>query len=349
MTAVPPFVGLAPLTAPDEIAPAARRLADDGRQIVALPACPLMHGTGLGIGLVPQFTFGGKAVLASARGLDADEVWTLVEREHVQSLTIVGDAFARPLLRALQDAPQARDLSQLQLVMSAGAMFSHEVKAALLEFATSALILDYIAASEGMMGMSISRRGRIAPTGRFTAAPNVSVVRDDGTRVAPGSGDVGVVVIRGSVPDGYHNDAAKSAATFPTRDGERVSIPGDHATVAADGSIVLLGRGSQCINTGGEKVYAEEVEEALKRHAGVDDCLVLGVPDERFGERVVAVASRAAGTTVPAADVLAAVRAELADYKVPRDLAWLTDVPRAANGKADYKRARAAYEDALAR
>ncbi len=344
LTAVPASVGIPALQAPEEIAPAARRLADNGRQIVALPACPLMHGTGLSIGFLPAFTFGGRAAFAESRGLDTDEIWGIVEREGVQSLTFVGDAFARPLLRTLDDGPP-RDLSSLRLMMSSGAMFSAEVKAGLLEHAPNAVIVDYIAATEGAMGASISMRGNIAPTGRFTPLPHVKVVDADGNRVEPGSGVVGVVVIGGAGPDGYHNDAAKSAATFPEIDGQRVAVLGDHATIEADGSIALLGRGSQCINTGGEKVFAEEVEEALKRHAGVDDCLVIGVDDERFGQRVVAVASRAPATAASVDEVIAATRDLLAGYKVPRDLVWVDSVPRAPNGKADYRGARRAFDD----
>jgi fatty-acyl-CoA synthase len=343
MTAVPPLIGSPPLTDPAQIAPAARKGIDAGRQIVSLPACPLMHGTGLGIGLLPAMTMGSKTVLLAHRGLDVDEVWSAVERHGVRSLTIVGDAFARPLLRGLREGPPRR-LDTLQLLLSAGAMFSTEVKQALFDFAPNLMIIDYIAASEGAMGASISTKTNPAPTGRFQPGPNVKVFTEDDREVAPGSGETGMVAVSGVIPDGYYKDETKTAKTFRTIGGVRWSFPGDWARVEADGSLVLLGRGSQCINTGGEKVYPEEVEEAVKRHPDVDDCLVFGVPDERFGQRVVGVASLAPGATASADDVIASLRDRIAAYKVPRRLVVVSAVPRAANGKADYPGARRLFE-----
>jgi fatty-acyl-CoA synthase len=304
-----------------------------------------MHGTGLGIGVVPAMTFGSRTVLLVARGLDVDEVWTAVERHGVRSLTIVGDAFARPLLRALREGPPRR-LDALQLVLSAGAMFSTEVKQGLFEYAPKLMIIDYIAASEGAMGASISTKAALAPTGHFKPGPNVRVFREDGGEVAPGSGEMGMVGVSGVIPDGYYKDEAKTARTFRTIDGTRYSFPGDWATVEADGSLVLLGRGSQCINTGGEKVFPEEVEEAVKRHPAADDCLIFGVPDERFGQRVVGVVSLAPGAVATADDVIASLRDRIATYKVPRRLVTVSQVPRAANGKADYPAARRIFEAA---
>ncbi len=341
---VPPLFGLANLTDPSGFADAARRLADEGRQFVSLPACPLMHGTGLGIGVVPGMTFGGKTVFLLEKGLDVDELWSLVEAERVGSITIVGDAFARPLLRGLESGP-SRDLSSLQLIASAGAMFSTEVKSGLLEHLPKAMILDYIAATEGLMGVSISTKDNPAPTGRFFPAPGVTVLDDDGNPVAPGSGKAGMVAVPGSIPEGYYKDEAKTASTFKQIGGVRYSVPGDWATVEADGTIALLGRGSQCINTGGEKVYPEEVEEAIKRHSAIDDCLVFGVPDERFGQRVVGVASLAPGTSATAEEILAEVRERLSSYKLPRRLVVVDDVPRAPNGKADYPAAKTLFEE----
>ncbi len=345
MSAVPPLLGSGPISDPAQIAPLARRGLDDGRQIVSLPACPLMHGTGLGIGVVPAMCFGSKTVLLVGRGLDVDEVWSAVERHGVRSLTIVGDAFARPLLRELREGPPRR-LDTLQLVLSAGAMFSTEVKQGLFEYAPNLMIIDYIAASEGAMGASISTKTRLAPTGHFQPGPNVKVFREDGGEVAPGSGEMGMVAISGVIPDGYYKDEAKTAKTFRSIDGTRYSFPGDWATVEADGSLVLLGRGSQCINTGGEKVFPEEVEEAVKRHPAADDCLIFGVPDERFGQRVVGVVSLAPGATATAEEVIASLRDRIATYKVPRQLVRVSQVPRAANGKADYPSARKLFEEA---
>jgi fatty-acyl-CoA synthase len=347
MTAVPPLLGSPPLTDPAEIAAVVRAGYEAGRQIVSLPACPLMHGTGLGIGLLPAMCFGSKTVLLVGRGLDAAEVWSAVERERVRSLTIVGDAFARPLLRELREGPPRR-LDSLQLILSAGAMFSTEAKRGLLEYAPEgALVIDYIAASEGAMGSSISTRAAIAPTGRFKPGPEVKVLSDDGREVAPGSGEMGMVGVSGAIPAGYYRDETKTAKTFRTIGGVRYSFPGDWATVEADGSLVLLGRGSQCINTGGEKVFPEEVEEAVKRHPAVEDCLVFGLPDERFGQRVVGVASLVPGAAATGDEVIASLRERLAAYKVPRRLVVVAAVPRAPNGKADYPGARKLFEAAV--
>ncbi|MGI8754339.1 MAG: AMP-binding protein [Acidimicrobiales bacterium] len=345
LASTPALVGLAPVTDPAELAGIAARLAAENRSMAALPACPLMHATGLAIGTLPALTFGGTAVLMESRGLDPAEVWSAVERERVMALTIVGDAFSRPLLRELDEGPE-RDLSSLAVICSSGAMFSADIKTGLLAHLTQAMILDFIAATEGAMGISISTHANPAPTGRFQPNPGVKVFDAQDLEVAPGSGKSGVVAVPGST-SGYYKDEAKTARTFRQIDGVRYSIPGDWATVDADGSIVLLGRGSHCINTGGEKVYPEEVEEAIKRHPAVEDCLVFGLPDERFGQRVVGVASFAprAATTAPTAEaVLADLTTRLSAYKVPRHLTVVAAVPRAPNGKADYPSARALFD-----
>jgi fatty-acyl-CoA synthase len=345
LVTVPPALGLAPLTDPSQIAPTARVRADQGQQWVSLPACPLMHGTGIAIGTIPATTYGGKVVFLARRGLDAGELWSLVERERVNGIAIVGDAFARPLLRELQDGV-ARDLTSLRLILSAGAMFSVEVRRGLLELLPAATIVDYIAASEGYMGVSISTKDRPAPTGRFLPAPGVRVLAEDGRAVEPGSGEMGMVAVSGTIPLGYYKDGEKTARTFREYHGVRYSLPGDWATVESDGTIALLGRGSQCINTGGEKVFPEEVEEIVKQHDGVDDCLVFGVPDERFGQRVVGVVSLAPASTATPERLIAAARERLASYKVPRALLVVDTVPRGPNGKADYPAARALFDAA---
>jgi fatty-acyl-CoA synthase len=343
---VPSVLGLPPIDTTDGIIDAARQLIDEGRPWAAMPACPLMHGTGMGIGALPALTFGGTVVLLDGRGLDVDELWSTVERHGVNSITVVGDAFARPMLRGLREGPP-RQLDSVRLILSAGAMFSAEVKQGLLEFIPGAAVIDYIAATEGAMGYSVSMKGAPAPTGRFMPNPNVKVFTEDGVEVVPGSGETGIVAVSGDIPQGYYHDEEKTARTFKVIDGVRYSLPGDWATVDADGSIVLLGRGSQCINTGGEKVFPEEVEEILKLHPSVEDALVFGVPDERFGQRVVGVASLAPGAVaVEPAEIIDAGRAKLSSYKLPRELVLVDVVPRAANGKADYPAARAIFEAA---
>ena len=343
LASVPPLVGEAPLTDPGEIAAVAARVVADGRAPRSIPACPLMHGTGLAIGMIPALSFGGATVLLNGRRFDVDELWDVVESEAVTWIAIVGDAFGRPMLRRLEESEaegRSRDLSTLKVVSSSGAMFSAEVRTGLLQRLPQVMIIDYIAATEGLMGVSLSMNGAVAPTGRFMPAPGVKVLTDDGREVAAGSEETGMVALTAGVPDGYYKDEAKSAATFREIGGVRYSIPGDWATVGGDGLITLLGRGSQVINTGGEKVYPEEVEEAIKRHEAVDDCLVFGLPDERFGQRIAAVASLCPDGQAAPDEILDHVRSALAGYKVPRELRIVDDVPRAPNGKADYPSAR---------
>ena len=347
LAAVPPLVGEPPVTNLAEAAETAARLAAEGRRLIGLAACPLMHGTGMVIGMQTPLLLGGAMVLLENRRFDPHEVWDLVEAEGVQVIAIVGDPFARPLLRALDEdaaAGRGRQLGTVRFISSSGAMFSTEVKTGLLEHLPQGTILDYISSTEGLMGASISRRGAVAVTGRFHPVPGVGVLDEGGSAVRPGSGEIGLVALSGGVPDAYYKDDAKSAATFREVDGIRLSFPGDWATVEADGSITLLGRGSQCINTGGEKVFPEEVEEVVKRHDAIEDCLVFGVHDDRFGQRVVAVASRRRGHSTSESDVLAQAKVSLAGYKVPRTIRFVTEVPRTSSGKADYPAARQLFE-----
>jgi fatty-acyl-CoA synthase len=265
----------------------------------------------------------------------------------VQRLVIVGDAFARPMLRALDAQPGRWDLSSLQLVVSSGAMFSTEVKQRLIDHLPQLAIADVLGSTEGGMGQSLTTKD-LPPgeTARFGLMPAAKVFTDDGREVEPGSGEVGMLASGGLVPLAYYKDPEKSARTFREVNGVRYSFPGDMARVAADGTIELLGRGSGCINTGGEKVFPEEVEEALKQHPAVEDALVFGVPDERFGNRVVGVVSLAPGASATADELIAGTRQRLSSFKVPRALHLADRVPRAPNGKADYRGARAMFEAA---
>jgi fatty-acyl-CoA synthase len=273
----------------------------------------------------------------------------VVEKEQATQLVIVGDAFARPMLRALEEAKAAErphDVSSVKFIVSSGVMWTSEVKAEFLDWHDFVLI-DAIGSSEGAMGSQVTTRGNLAQTARFALNPTTKVFTEDGREVEPGSGESGMVASGGNVPIGYYKDEAKSAATFRTIDGVRYSIPGDWAVVEADGSITLLGRGSNCINTAGEKVYPEEVEEAVKEHPEVIDCLVIGVDDEKFGQRVAAVASLKPGSSTDAETLRQFARSKLAGYKVPKQLFVVNEVRRAANGKADYQWAREAVEAAL--
>jgi fatty-acyl-CoA synthase len=307
---------------------------------------PLMHGTGCWLGMMVPQMLGGTAALLEGRSLDPIELWSAVERERVNLLVDVGDAFARPMLRALDDAPGRWDTSSLKLMVSSGTMFSLEVKQALIRHAPELAIVDVLGSTEGGMGQSTVRKGMSAETARFKLNPTTKVFTEDGREVAPGSGEVGFVANGGMVPLGYYKDPEKSARTFREVNGVRYSFPGDMATVEADGRITLLGRGSNCINTGGEKVFPEEVEEALKVHPAVEDTLVFGVPDERFGQRIVGVAALAAGVDADPNAILADAKTRLASYKIPKELLVVATVPRAPNGKPDYATAKRMFESA---
>ena len=312
-----------------------------GATPVALPACPLMHGTGMWIGALIPHMIGGAVVTMPATGLDPAALLQQVGQHGVTSLVIVGDAFARPMLAELDQAAKAGTpyaLPTLQSMTSSGAMWSREVKAGLLRH-KEMVLRDAFGSTEGGMGSSETTRDGAVDTARFTLNDGVCVFDDDDLPVVPGSPEPGMVGLSGMCPTGYYKDPVKSAATFRTIDGVRYSFPGDLATVAEDGTIHLLGRGSACINTAGEKVFAEEVEEAIKRVPGIADCLVFGMPDERLGQRVVAVAESCAGP-LDAQQVLTEVRTHLAGYKLPKALYFADKVQRSPSGKADYPWAR---------
>jgi 3-oxocholest-4-en-26-oate---CoA ligase len=332
--------------------PIARQNLDNGNAPVHLPASPLMHGTG-------QFTtfqslfLGGTIVTLEGRHFDADELWRVVEREKVTNMAIVGDAFAKPMVRSLEEA-EARgepyDISSVRLTVSSGVMWSAPVKQALME-RQPMICFDSLGSSEGVgFANAISTPGSETETAKFTIGTYAKVLTEDGREVEPGSGEVGLLAVGGHIPTGYYKDPAKSAATFREHDGRRYSIPGDYATVEADGTVTLLGRGSVCINSGGEKIYPEEVEEAVKHHPAVDDCVVVGVPDDRFGEAVTAVLSVRAGEAVDEPAILDAVDdSGLARFKRPRHVVVVDDVPRAPNGKADYQWAKTTAKERVTR
>ena len=311
---------------------------------VSLAACPLMHGTGLWLGVFLAHFVGGTAVTYRNTHFDADVLWRLVEKERISAIAIVGDAFAKPMLAALKTAQSAGrpyDISSLRQIISSGVMFSTEVKLGFLEMA-DLVIMDAMGSTEGSMGSSIvSRAQPPGETARFTRNPSTKVFNERDEEVQPGSDEIGMIANGGFSPIGYYKDPEKSAATFRVVNGQRYSFPGDFAKVAADGSLILLGRGSVCINTGGEKVFPEEVEEALKAHESVWDALVVGVPDERFGERVTAVVSPRPGHEIDESALVDFARTRLAGYKMPRRIIVVDTVARAANGKADYKWAKA--------
>ncbi|HUF99420.1 MAG TPA: AMP-binding protein [Ilumatobacter sp.] len=306
-----------------------------------LPACPQMHGTGNFPGL-STLVAGGSIVTLEQRTYDPIEMLDTIERERVNAVSLVGDAFAKPLLRALDANPERWDLSSLVGITSSGVMWSKETKQGLLRHHPAMLLLDAFSSSEALgMGSSISGAGAEADTATFELTPNSMVIDDDNRPVAAGSGTVGRLAVGGRQPLGYYKDPEKSARTFLIIDGQRYSCPGDFAAVEADGKITLLGRGSVCINTGGEKVFPEEVEEAIKTFAGVADAVVVGVPDDKFGEAVTGVVEILDGSIVDERGLLSHVRATLAGYKTPKRIVFVDSIARAANGKVDYKRLKA--------
>ena len=342
MRGFPPMIGLPPFENAAQFAAAARQMVDANTAVVAMSGPPLMHGTGCWLGLMFPHMLGGTAVLLENRGFKPEEVWDTVERDRISQIVIVGDAFAKPLLRALETTPNRWDTSSLKLMISSGAMFTTEVKRGLINHVPELAIADVLGSTEGGMGQSIMTRDTPASeTAKFTLLPVAKVLLPDGSReVIPGSGEVGMVAQGGMVPLGYYKDPEKSAKTFKEIDGRRYAFPGDMATIDADGTVNLLGRGSNCINTGGEKVFPEEVEEALKLHDAVGDALVFGLDDERFGSRVAGVVSLEQGCSAEIGEILEATRQLLAGYKVPKELLEVPVVPRAPNGKPDYKTAK---------
>ena len=305
---------------------------------IGVPCCPQMHGTG-------AFTThsvlhsGGTVVTLENRRFDADELFDTIEREGVTRLAIVGDAFAKPMVAALDARPGERDISSLFAITSSGVMWSQETKEGLLRHHPNMLLVDAFSSSEALgMGQSVSSGAGTAKTAKFNLGERAILVDDDGNRIEPGSGEMGRVAVRGILPIGYYKDPEKTARTFITVDGERFSTPGDYGIAEADGSLTLLGRGSVCINTGGEKVFPEEVEERLKTHPSILDAVVVGVPDDKFGEAVTGVVELHDGAELDAAGVIAHVRETLAGYKTPKRILPIDTIGRAPNGKVDYKR-----------
>ena len=317
---------------------------------VALPACPLMHGTGA-LTSMATLTQGGTIVTLAKRTYDPEELLDTIQRDRVNLVAIVGDAFAKPMLRALDADPGRWDLSSLLALTSSGVMWSEETKKGLLAHHPAMLLMDAFSSSEALgMGSSVSGGGNAAATAKFQLGPDAVVIGDDGSFVRAGSGVVGMVGVGGRVPLGYYKDEEKSAKTFRVIDGRRYSIPGDYATVEADGTIRLLGRGSVCINTGGEKVFPEEVEEVLKTCPGVADAVVVGIPDPKWGEAITALVEAMPGSALDGIDVVAHSKQHLAPFKAPKAVLVVDSIGRAPNGKVDYtacrERAAAALSEA---
>jgi acyl-CoA synthetase (AMP-forming)/AMP-acid ligase II len=302
-----------------------------------LPCAPLMHGASQW-GVMSQ-SFQGNRVILLAK-FDARTVWDLLAEEKVSVLFITGDAMGRPLVEALDEPGATYDTSSLVAITSTAAVFSPSVKEDFFRHFPNLVMTDSIGSSEtGANGVSFVTAGHTAMQGgpTVTSLRDTVVLDDDLKPVAPGSGVVGKVARSGNVPIGYYNDPVKTAATFVTVDGVRYAIPGDYATVEADGTVTLLGRGSVSINSGGEKIYPEEVEAALKSHPSVYDATVVGTPDERWGQRVSALLQFRPGQSASLADLQTYCRTKIAGYKVPRQLHVVDEVVRSPSGKPDYQ------------
>jgi acyl-CoA synthetase (AMP-forming)/AMP-acid ligase II len=330
------------ISSPEELL---ERMPEIGGTILTTP--PLMHVSAQW-GVFHSMFAGGRIVFPPPGPFDADVIWSLVASEGVNILTIVGDTMAQPLADAIRDAVaagSAYDVSSLIVIGSGGAVLSSAAKARLAELIPTIMVVDGFGSSEtGILGSKLHASGDTSSAPRFTVNAQTQVLDDDGHPVIPGSGQVGRLARKGRVPLGYYKDEAKTRATFLEVDGERWVMPGDNATVDEDGTVVLLGRGSTSINTGGEKVYPEEVETVLMTSPEVADVIVVGLPDERWGQRVVAVVAAMPGASPDLESLRTHADGALASFKLPRELVLVDAVERTPAGKADYTWAKAAAE-----
>jgi len=334
------FRAQGPISTPEEIV----EVVLAGHPLRYFAVAPLMHGAAMWATLISLFA-GLTVLIRPELEFDAESIWNLAEREQANIISIVGDAMAMPLVQALQANKGRWDLSKVVHFGSGGGLFSAHLQDQLRAFLPNAKVIDSIGSSEG----GVFGNGQKPTQGdgfiRLEPRPDLAVMAEDRSRFV-GPGERGLLVRVGHVPRGYFGDPQKSAETFFLVEGQRCANTGDMARVEEDGGIVVLGRGSQCINTGGEKVFPEEVEEILHKHPSVEDALVVGVADERWGQRVSAVISLKPHAEVSVPDLKAFCREYLAGYKVPKTLLLVEKVSRSAAGKADYRWARACIEQA---
>ncbi len=328
------------ISAPEELA---ERILDPGITALAVP--PFMHSAGHWLAFSTMFG-GGKVVIIEHGVFDPTEAWRLVELEAVNVIAVVGDAMARPLIDVVVANPDRYDLSSLMAVGSGGALLSPSTKALLAQVLPGRVVADRFGSSEtGQVGGEAPPWNPYGPP-RLSVDERTDVFDADLRPVTPGSGAIGQLARGGHVPLGYLGDATRSAATFVELDGQRWAFPGDLATVQSDGSILVLGRGSLCINTGGEKVFPDEVEGTLKGHPDVRDAIVIGMPDVRFGERVVALVQPEPGRRIDTEALRQYGRDRLTGYKVPSEVIVIEKVVRSPSGKPDYPWARSIAESA---
>jgi 3-oxocholest-4-en-26-oate---CoA ligase len=336
---------LAGLALPADAAEAARcatSLRELGRTPTVLPASPLVHGTALNLSAA-AWLLGGTVVFLEDRSFDADELWRTVEREGVTQIGIVGDAFAHPMVAALVDAEgrgRPYDLSSVERVLSSGAPWSRATKQGLADRGTMTLVETIGASEGGPTAVAVVTPGTRAEDSRFVLGAQARLLAEDGSELPPGSDEAGLLAMTPPIPFAYFKDPERSAQVFRTVHGQRYAICGDYARVDADGTVHFLGRGSLCINTAGEKVYPEEVEDALRSHPAVLDANVVGVADPRWNEAVTAVVALRPGHDASEEELKAAVRLTLAGYKVPKRVVFVPVIPRSPAGKAQYDWAR---------
>lgn len=317
-------------------------------RIRSLIGPPLMHGTGWFTAMIAWFTGGAVIMLDDPKKFDAAELWQTVQRAKPSAITIVGDSFAKPMLRALEQAQPPYDISSVFMMVSSGVMWSRETKEGLLKFNPNMMLIDAFSSSEAVgMATSVASKENASPTAKFQINDKTRLFDENLKPIDTKPGVKGLVGVGGAQPVGYYKDAEKSARTFVQTDTGRYSIPGDWAVVNDDGvTLTLLGRGSVCINTGGEKVFPEEVEEVIKRFEGVKDVVVVGVPDEKWGEAITAVVSTDKGALD--GDALTRfVKDHLAGYKAPKHVVVVPEVYRSPSGKADFKRTKQMALEAL--
>jgi fatty-acyl-CoA synthase len=308
---------------------------------------PLMHGTGWFTAMIAWLSGGAILLLDDPKKFDPADLWRCVERHQASVISIVGDSFANPMLQELRSGPRY-DISSVEMIASSGVIWSEETKRGLLEFNPNLALVDTFSSSEALgMGTSVTTSQGVSRTARFELS-HVTRLFDEALRpIETRPGARGLVGVAGFQPIGYYKDSEKTVRTFIEVDGQRFSVPGDWAVVNDDGvTLTLLGRDSVCINTGGEKVFPEEVEEVLKLHPAVKDAVVVGVPDEKWGEAITAVVSSAGGELDPAA-LAGFVKQRLAGYKAPKHVVAVDEVYRSPSGKADFQRTRQVALQAL--
>ena len=324
------------IPAPENLAQhlaAIKPMAGSFRQIIGPP---MMHGTGMITGIM-ILLLGGTVITLTQASFDPDEAWNVATNTRATAMTIVGDVFAKPLLRALRETRSQYELSLMTGMTSSGTAWSKEVKHGLLAYLPQMALTDGFGSSEAFgIATSVTTVDGEIEAATFSLGPNCKVFSEDFREIQPGSLEAGLVARSGPIPQGYYKDTEKSAKTFPVIDGVRYSIPGDWCTVDSAGILTLLGRGSACVNTGGEKVYAEEVEEVLKRHSSIEDALVVGLADKTWGQRIVGVVQLSNSAHLDQSVLQKHARQFLAAYKVPKDIIAIYNLGRGPNGKADY-------------